>query len=128
MSSSTSDRRPRSRCPIARSLEIIGDRWTRVVVRDLMFGNMRRYKELLDSPEGITTNILADRLRRLEGDGLVVRTAYQEHPPRFDYELSDAGKELFVVLRALIRWGGDHVPGSVVLADEQLDAMDPRSR
>jgi DNA-binding HxlR family transcriptional regulator len=99
------------RCPVASTLELLGDRWTLVVVRDLFLGK-RRYGEFQDSPEGIPTNILAERLKRLEYLGIIDKTAYQEHPVRHDYTLTTKGTELLPVVRALREWGLKHVPGT----------------
>ena len=104
----------RSPCPVASTLDLVGDKWSLLVIRDLLAGP-RTYGELLDSPEGIPTNILADRLKRLEGAGLVLKSAYQERPVRYAYALSDKGAELGDVLIALVRWGKRHVPGTRVL-------------
>jgi DNA-binding HxlR family transcriptional regulator len=120
--------RGRSGCPIANSLELLGDRWTLVVVRDLMFSSKRRFGELLEGPEGITTNVLTDRLRRLEAGGVVQKRAYQQRPPRYEYLLTERGEELFEVMRALIRWGSRHLPDNIQFSEERLAAMDPRSQ
>ncbi|MEQ9324627.1 MAG: helix-turn-helix domain-containing protein [Polyangiaceae bacterium] len=119
---------PRSNCPIANTLDLVGDRWTLVIVRDLMFSSRRRYNELLHGPEGITTNILAARLKRLEAAGIVNKSAYQDRPRRYEYALTDKGLDLYDTLCAVIRWGGKHAPGSARLTDETLSAMDPRKR
>src|SRR5688572_29828570 len=79
---------PRSVCPIANTLDLVGDKWSLLVVRDLLHGK-RTYGELLDSPEGIPTNMLADRLRRLEDAGLIASSAYQQHPIRYAYTLTE---------------------------------------
>ena len=71
----------RSVCPIASTLDLVGDKWSLLIVRDLLIGKSR-YGEFLKSPEGITTNILADRLRRMERTGLIERDLYQQHPRR----------------------------------------------
>lgn len=97
------------RCPVASTLELLGDRWTLVVVRDLFLGK-RRYGEFQESPEGIPTNILAERLKRLETLGIVQKTPYQEHPVRHDYTLTPKGRELLPVIRALREWGLKHIP------------------
>lgn len=97
------------RCPVASTLELLGDRWTLVVVRDLFLGK-HRYGEFQDSPEGIPTNILAERLKRLESLGIVEKTPYQEHPVRHDYTLTPKGRELLPVVRALRDWGLKHIP------------------
>ena len=91
-----------------------------------MFSSRKRYGELLDGPEGITTNILADRLKRLTAAGIVEKRAYQQRPTRYEYSLTDKGFDLFEVLQALIRWGGKHVPGSAQISDAALAAFDPR--
>ncbi len=74
-------RTPRSPCPIANTLDILGDKWTLLVVRDLLFLGKRLYGEFMQSGEGIPTNILADRLKRLEETGLVTKEPYQSNPP-----------------------------------------------
>jgi DNA-binding HxlR family transcriptional regulator len=110
----TRSRRPaalRSPCPIAASLDLIGDRWTLLVIRDLFWGK-HRYGEFLESPEGIPTNILADRLARLEKAKLVRSAPYQQHPPRHAYSLTAKGRDLEPVLTSLVKWGKRHVPGT----------------
>ena len=105
----------RSCCPVAATLDRVGDKWSLLVVRDLLHGK-RTYGELADSPEGIPTNILADRLKRLEAAGIVRRDAYQERPTRYAYALTDKGRDLGGVLLALVRWGKKHIPGTRTLA------------
>ncbi len=97
----------RSGCPITNSLDILGDKWTLLVVRDLALGK-RRYQEFMASSEKIASNILADRLKQLEGFGLVTRRAYQKNPARYEYVLTEKGEGLRPVLRALIAWGKVH--------------------
>jgi DNA-binding HxlR family transcriptional regulator len=104
----------RSPCAVANSLDIVGDKWSLLVVRDLLHGK-RTYKELADSPERIPTNILADRLRRLEQAGIVCSAPYQERPVRYAYALTAKGKDLGDVLLAFVRWGKRHIPGTIVL-------------
>jgi DNA-binding HxlR family transcriptional regulator len=101
----------RSRCPIAGALDIVGDRWTLLVMRDLLFYRKRRFADFAASPEGVATNILADRLARLEAQGLIRRRRYQDHPPRDEYRVTARGHDLLPVLRSLIHWGQAHVPG-----------------
>ena len=93
----------RSACPIATALDVLGDRWTLVVIRDIFLGK-KRYQEFLNGPEKITTNILAQRLKYLEDEELVVKTLYQEHPPRYEYSLSEKGRALAPVLSSLWDW------------------------
>ncbi len=106
----------RSSCPVASVLDILGDKWTLVVVRDF-FRNKHRYGEFLASPEGIPTNILADRLKRLEAVGIIKRELYQDNPPRAQYFLTSQGAELAPVLRALVKWGIQYLP-SVTLPEK----------
>jgi DNA-binding HxlR family transcriptional regulator len=101
----------RSPCPIGCSLDVLGDRWTLLVVRDLFWGK-RRFGEFLESPESIPTNILAERLARLEKAGIVASSVYQEHPPRREYALTSKGEDLRPVIEALVAWGKRHVPGT----------------
>src|SRR3954471_2270206 len=106
----------RSTCPVAGALDIVGDKWTLLVVRDLLRGK-RRYGDLASSSEHIPTNILADRLRRLEQAGLVERKLYSEHPPRYEYRLTKIGKELAPAVRSLAEWGVRHVAGTRLPAE-----------
>lgn len=103
------DHAPRSGCPIATTLDLVGDRWTLVIVRDMVNGK-KRFAEFLDSPERISTNVLADRLERMEAAGLVRRTAYQERPKRFEYELTKKGRGLLPALQEICRWANRHMP------------------
>ncbi|MGH7731836.1 MAG: winged helix-turn-helix transcriptional regulator [Candidatus Eiseniibacteriota bacterium] len=91
---------------------MIGDRWTLLVVRDLFFFGKRRFGELVASPEGVPTNLLTDRLRRLEKEGLVRKALYQRHPRRYEYRLTEKGAHLGPVLRELIAWSNRHIPGT----------------
>lgn len=118
---------PRSPCPVANSLDIVGDKWSLLVVRDLLHGK-RTYKELAESPERIPTNILADRLKRLEQAGIVSSTPYQERPVRYAYSLTPKGKELGDVLHAFVRWGKRHIPGTAVLGEIRAKGEPTRRR
>ena len=101
----------RSACPIAGTLDIVGDKWSLLVIRDMLHGK-RTYGELADSPEAIPTNILADRLKRLEEAGIIESTVYQERPARYAYTLSAKGKALGEVLLAFVHWGRRYIPGT----------------
>ena len=105
----------RSACAIANSLDIVGDKWSLLVVRDLLHGR-NTYGELALSPERIPTNILADRLERLVRTGIVNRTPYQQRPVRYSYTLTPKGSALGEVLLAFVRWGKQHIPGTVTLS------------
>jgi DNA-binding HxlR family transcriptional regulator len=99
----------RSDCPVTCVLDILGDKWTLVVVRDLFMGK-HRYNEFMESPEGIPSNILADRLKRLESAGIVIRDQYQDRPPRSEYFLTSKGAALQPVLFAMVEWGRRYLP------------------
>ena len=105
---------PRSACAVANSLDVVGDKWSLLVVRDLLHGKST-YGELVNSPERIPTNILADRLKRLEAAGIIVSTPYQQHPVRHSYTLTPKGSALGDVLLAFVRWGKRHIPGTLTL-------------
>ena len=95
------------RSPLAEALAAVGDRWTLLVVEALLAGPLR-FNELQDEIEGIAPNILTNRLRRLEQEGLVVGEPYSERPPRFVYDLTAGGRELAGALRLLADWGARH--------------------
>lgn len=103
--------RLRSPCPLAGALDILGDAWTLLVLRDLLFYDKHRFADFLASPERISTNILTERLNRLERCGLIERRQYQARPPRDEYYLTARGHDLLPVLRELIKWGKQHVRG-----------------
>lgn len=96
---------------MANTLDLVGDKWSLLVVRDLLHGKST-YGELVNSPEGIPTNILADRLKRLESAGIIASAAYQERPVRYAYSLTKKGKALGNVLLALVQWGLENIPGT----------------
>jgi len=100
----------RSHCPVANVLDVFGDKWSLLIVRDLILGKLR-YGEFAQSPEGIPSNILANRLKRLEAEGVVAKTAYCGKPVRYQYELTEKGRDLAPVLEAMAEWAGKHVPG-----------------
>jgi DNA-binding HxlR family transcriptional regulator len=107
----------RSSCPIACSLDLIGDRWTLLVIRDMMFLGKQRFEEFLESDEGISTNILSDRLKYLEQIGLVEKQPYSNHARRMNYKLTERGESLRPVLKAITVWGLRHLPGTEIPDD-----------
>ncbi|MGE0408434.1 MAG: winged helix-turn-helix transcriptional regulator [Amphiplicatus sp.] len=113
--------KPRSPCPIATSMAMLGDRWTLVLVRDMANGK-KRFAEFLASPERITTSMLTDRLEQMERAGLITRRAYQKHPPRYDYALTPKGRALLPVLQALCRWANKYEPGTWTPPDSFMRA------
>ncbi len=100
----------RSDCPIACALDIIGDRWSLLIVRDIFKGK-KRYNDFLASAEQFPTNILADRLKRLEAAAIVNKQQYSEHPPRYEYVLTNKGLELGKVIEAMYHWGNKNLFG-----------------
>ena len=108
---------PRSGCPINLTLEALGDRWSLIVIRDLMFGNRRHFRELLTrSEERIASNILADRLTRLEKAGLVSRRDDPSHKQKVIYSLTEASIALVPLLAHMGGWGLRHTPASKELS------------
>jgi DNA-binding HxlR family transcriptional regulator len=100
----------RSPCPVASALDLFGDKWTLVVLRTI-FAGRHTFSELADIPERIASNILSDRLDRLERFGLVSLEAYQEAPVRYRYGLTRAGADVLPILQALADWSAEHIPG-----------------
>jgi len=108
---------PRSGCPINLSLEVIGDKWSLLVIRDITFGNRRHFRELLTlSEEGIASNILSDRLQRLTEAGLLTRAPDPHHKQKVVYSLTEPSIQLVPVMAALGSWGRRHLPVSRELA------------
>jgi DNA-binding HxlR family transcriptional regulator len=102
----------RSGCPINLSLEIFGDRWTLLVLRDVIFGGARHFRELLGGPERISSNILADRLATLVGHGLLTRAGDLTHKQKITYSLTERAIELVPVFAQLGSWGVRHLPAA----------------
>jgi DNA-binding HxlR family transcriptional regulator len=100
----------RSACPIAISLDLFGDRWSLLIVRDLMVRGYHTFKEFQESGEGIASNILADRLRRLEASGIITAEAERTDGRRVNYWLTQKGIDLAPVLLDLLIWGARHEP------------------
>jgi DNA-binding HxlR family transcriptional regulator len=92
------------RCPIARTLRVIDGRWSTLIVRELLDGT-KRFGELKRALDGISPKTLTDRLRTLEAQGVLTRTVHAEIPPRVEYALTDYGRTLEDVLRAMAAWG-----------------------
>ncbi|MEZ2131120.1 MULTISPECIES: winged helix-turn-helix transcriptional regulator [unclassified Sinorhizobium] len=107
----------RSGCPINLTLEILGDRWSLIVIRDIMFGNRRHFRELLqNSEEGIASNILADRLRRLVDKGLLTRKDDPTHKQKAIYSLTEMAIDLVPLFAHMGAWGRKHLPVSEELS------------
>ncbi|MFN3512345.1 MAG: winged helix-turn-helix transcriptional regulator [Phenylobacterium sp.] len=101
----------RSGCPINLTLEVLGDRWSLLILRDMIFGARRRFRELLtQSEEGIASNILADRLRRLTEQGILTRRDDPSHKQKAIYSLTERGVQLLPILAQMAAWGRRHLP------------------
>ncbi|HYV01447.1 MAG TPA: helix-turn-helix domain-containing protein [Actinomycetota bacterium] len=96
-------------CSVARTLEVIGERWTMLVLRETFF-RVRRFDQFQRNT-GAARNILSDRLRTLVEHGILERRQYQDRPPRFEYRLTEKGVDLYPILIALMQWGDKHAPG-----------------
>jgi|CXWL01.1.fsa_nt_gi DNA-binding HxlR family transcriptional regulator len=116
-------------CPIAMTLDLIGDRWTILIIRDLYFGR-RRFNDLLASSPGMSTKILSERLKLLEQHGLVRREIYSQHPLRAEYHLTDKGVSLEPVLNAVAMWGGKNLvdPEDAPALFAKIESMRPPKR
>jgi DNA-binding HxlR family transcriptional regulator len=110
-----SDRR--SGCPINLTLEVVGDKWSLLVIRDMIFGNRRHFRELLTkSEEGIASNILADRLKRLVAQGIVSKSDDPTHKQKAIYSLTGQGVELLPILAQMSVWGRKYLPVTAELS------------
>jgi DNA-binding HxlR family transcriptional regulator len=112
----------RTGCPIASTLDLVGDKWSLVIVRDMVTGK-KRFGEFMDSPEGIKTNILTNRLRRMEEVGLLERRAYQTKPQRFEYLLTERGEALLPVLQEMCRWANKYVRDTWVPPESFMEPL-----
>ena len=107
----------RSGCPINLTLEILGDRWSLLVLRDMMFGNRRHFRELLSkSEEGIASNILADRLKKLQAQGMITRADDPSHKQKGIYSLTEKAIQLVPIMALVGGWGRKHLPVSEELS------------
>ena len=112
----------RSLCPAAKTLDILGDRWTLLVIRDLLLGE-KTYGELQKSPENIPTNILADRLKRLQHEAIIDKKKYQDKPVRYTYGLTQKGIDLKALLLAAVKWGHQYYPEGTLSLGEITDLL-----
>jgi DNA-binding HxlR family transcriptional regulator len=107
-------------CPVAKSLEFLGERWTLLVVRDLLRG-AKKFQDLQASLAGVAPAVLSHRLKVLEDHGIVRRRLYSDHPPRADYALTPRGEALRPVVRALAIWGARHLDAELVLVHDRCE-------
>ena len=102
----------RSACPISCTLDIIGDKWTLLIIRDMAFLDKKNFREIQQSPEGIASNILASRLKLLVETGIVTKTQNPDNLLKVNYELTEKGKALTPAIKALAEWGMEHIDGT----------------
>lgn len=95
-------------CPVARALDVIGEKWTLLILRDLLRKGPQRFQELEQGLPGVALNTLSARLKTLEEHGVISTRLYAQHPPRYQYFLTEKGKALGPVLKALYAWGTNH--------------------
>jgi DNA-binding HxlR family transcriptional regulator len=95
-------------CPVAKALDVIGERWSLLILRDLFRKGPLRFQDLEQGLRGVAPNTLSARLKTLEAQGVVATRLYEQHPPRYEYFLTDKGKDLGPVLKALRAWGEQH--------------------
>ncbi len=111
----------RSGCPIVNGLDIFGDKWTLVIIRDLVCGK-ETYSELADSPEKIPTNRLAERLKMLEAENMLVKELYQSKPKRYKYVLTTKGRDILPILQDIAKWGNNYVEGTWIPLEWFMEA------
>jgi DNA-binding HxlR family transcriptional regulator len=112
-----------SGCPVACALDIIGDHWTLLVIRDLMFLGLHEYKEMLAGPEGISSNILSNRLKNLEEAGLIDSVIHPENRKRKFYYLTGKGKDLIHTMVHLVRWSEKHLADHLEIPPEKRELV-----
>lgn len=100
----------RSQCPLANALDLLGDRWTLLVLRDLIFYNRREFGELIEGGEGIATNVLTERLGRLCSSGLVARFDHPTNGKKYIYRVTEQGIDLIPMMIELVIWSERHLP------------------
>jgi len=100
----------RSTCPISSSLDVLGDKWSLLILRDMVFAGKSTYGQFLQSAEKIATNVLADRLAGLEAQGLVTKAVAADKKSKFTYRLTEKGVDTVPILVELVRWGATHCP------------------
>ena len=115
----------RSDCPISYTLDFFGDKWTFLIIRDLVQGK-KFYKDFLNSKEGIATNILSDRLKKLENSGIIESRVYEKLKTMKEYSLTEKGKDLIPVLVEMIVWSDKHQTGLDVTQDFLTQAKGDR--
>lgn len=103
----------RSTCPVSTSLDVLGDKWTLLILRDMVFAGKSTYGEFRQSAEKVATNVLADRLAVLEAHGLVTKAVAADKKSKFTYRLTEKGVDTIPIIVELVRWGSQHCPTAV---------------
>jgi len=111
---------------MSRVLDVLGDKWSLLVVRDLLWADKHLFNELMQCQEGIPSSVLADRLKRLEDAGIVVKTPYQQKPVRYAYRLTPAGIALHPLLKEIVQWGSAHFPDTSKVPEELMRRVEQR--
>lgn len=96
------------KCPVARTLDVIGDRWTILILREMFMHKARRFQDFVNDLSGLTPSVLSARLKDLEANGVLAGRLYEKHPPRMEYFLTAKGRELGPILLSLRNWGEKH--------------------
>lgn len=105
----------RSDCPLSSWLDLFGDKWSLLVLRDVAFRGKKNFKEFLEAPEGIATNILSDRLKTLVSRGLLTKSVNSANKSKFDYEVTDKALQLFPIVMEIAKWSNANLPHTFVL-------------
>jgi DNA-binding HxlR family transcriptional regulator len=96
------------------TLDVVGDKWTLLLIRDIALFDKHRNKDFQEAAENIPSNILASRLKQLVENGLIEKCLYQEHPPRYEYHLTESGKGLLPVIKAMAQWAETYIDGVTI--------------
>ncbi len=112
----------RSPCPVANALDLFGDKWSLLIIRDILFGK-HQYNAFSESPENIPTNILANRLKRLEQAGIIYKKPYQDRPVRYEYHLTPKGYDLYPALKEISLWGNKYIPGTRQPSFKEIESL-----
>ncbi len=118
----------RSDCPISYALDFFGDKWSFLIVRDLAFKGQKFYKDFLNAEEGIATNILSDRLKRLESIGVIKSKVFEQLKTQKEYSLTEKGKDLIPILVEVILWSAKYDSDSAVSADFVRQAKSDKAK
>ena len=106
----------RSPCPVSTSLDVLGDKWTLLILRDMVFAGKSSYGQFLQSSEKIATNVLADRLALLESQGILTKTVAADKKSKYTYRLTKKGVDTVPIIVELVLWGTKHCPTSIELS------------